>query len=222
MATVPAQGGIQILGTVVDEHPVLLTEALLNPKTHRERMTQVMFVIFNVPAMYVAIQAVLSLYVSGRKTGFVMDFGDGVSHTMPIFEAYALPHAILLLDSAGRDLSEYLMKILTFDYDTELKSTSEISDRIRPTFSHTETSHCRRRTFPLRRYIVPTKNFIGIQASGVHDTSFRSATLTSARICTFMLLGGTTMFQEIGERMTKDLTVLSPPTMRSRWLLLPV
>ena len=92
MATVPpAQGGIQILGTVVDEHPVLLTESLLDPKTHRERMTQVIFVIFNVPATYVAIQAVLSLYVSGRKTGFLMDFGDGVSHTMPIFEGCALP-----------------------------------------------------------------------------------------------------------------------------------
>ena len=47
----------------------------------------------------------------------------------------------------------------------------------------------------------------------------RSATLTSARICTFMLHGGTTMFREIGERMIKDLTVLSPSTMRSRWLL---
>ena len=71
MATVPpAQGGIHILGTVVDEQPVLLTE------THRERMTQVMSVIFNVPTMYVAIQAVFSPYAS-------VDFGDGVSHTMP-------------------------------------------------------------------------------------------------------------------------------------------
>ena len=79
MATVPtAQGGIQILGNVVDEHPVLLTDAPLKSKTHRERMTQVMFVIFKVPDMDVAIQAVLSLYVSGRKTGFVMVFGDGL------------------------------------------------------------------------------------------------------------------------------------------------
>ena len=85
-------------GTVVDGHSVLFTEVTLNPKADRERMTQVMFVIFNVPAVYVAIKAVLSLYFSGRKTGFVMDFGDGVSHTMPIFEGYALPHAILHLD----------------------------------------------------------------------------------------------------------------------------
>jgi actin-related protein len=95
-----------------EEHPILMTEASLNPKQNRERMTQIMFEVFNVPALYVSVQAVLSLYASGRTSGVVLDSGDGVSHTVPIFEGYAIPHAVQRILLAGRDMTEYLRELL--------------------------------------------------------------------------------------------------------------
>ena len=95
-------------------------------------MTEIMFETFGVPSFYLAIQAVLSLYSSGRTTGLVLDAGDGVTHTVPIYEGYALPHAIERNDLAGRDLSAYMVKLLN-EVGLNLASSaeSEIAKRIK-------------------------------------------------------------------------------------------
>lgn len=91
---------------------MLLTEPPLNPRSNRDTAAQILFETFNVPALYTSIQAVLSLYASGRTTGIVLDSGDGVSHAVPVYEGFAMPSSIRRIDVAGRDVTEYMQTLL--------------------------------------------------------------------------------------------------------------
>lgn len=104
-----------------EEHAVLATEAPRSQSAARERITQIHFETFNVPAFYLATPALLALFASGRTTGVVVDLGAGATHIVPIVEGHPLTHAILRMDFAGHALDEYLVRMLSergYSFDT--------------------------------------------------------------------------------------------------------
>ncbi len=117
------------------DHPVLLTEPPMNNLQNREKMAELMFETFNVPGMYISMQAVLSLYASGRTTGIVVDSGDGVTHVVPVYEGFALTHAISRIDVGGRDITTYLRRLLrqrgyTLTSSAEKEIVRDIKERL--------------------------------------------------------------------------------------------
>lgn len=94
------------------EHPALITDCPQNKPENKEKAAQIFFENFNVPSFYIGNQAVLALLASGSTKGIVFDSGEGCTHVVPIYEAYALPHSTAALDICGRDLTNHMMNLL--------------------------------------------------------------------------------------------------------------
>jgi len=230
------------------EHKTFLTEAPMNPKANREKMTQILFESFSVPAMYVAIQAIMSLYASGRTSGIVLDSGDGVSHVVPVFEGYSLNHALQRLDLAGRDLTSHMLRLLrdrtpidldnssgreivrglkedacfvALDYEKALAGGAMNSD-LEKTYELPDGSSI---TLGDERFRVPEvlfqTNMLGKEAPGIHELTHASVQrcdidLRRTLYSNIVLSGGTTMFDGLGERVTKEVKILAPANVKVR------
>merc|ERR1711990_713000 len=177
---------------------------------------------FNAPATYVCIQAVLSLYASGRTTGIVLDCGDGVSHTVPIYEGYALPHAILRLDLAEREIVRDIKEKLAYvalDFENEMQVANG-SSSLEKSYELPDGQVI---TIADERFRCPEVLFnpsiVGMEAVGIHETTYNSIMKCDVDIrkdlySNIVLSGGTTMFPGVADRMSKEITALAPSSMK--------
>ncbi|KAL1505171.1 hypothetical protein ABEB36_004793 [Hypothenemus hampei] len=225
------------LNTFAEEHPVLLTEAPLNPRSNREKAAEIMFETFNVPALFISVQAVLSLYSTGRTTGVVLDSGDGVTHSVPIYEGFALPHSIMRSDIAGRDVSRYLRLLLRkesiiFRTTAEFESVKTLKEKVcylsnNPTKEESVETESINYTLPdgsvIRvgpaRFRAPEILFkpdlIGEECDGLHEVllySIQKSDLDLRKVLfkNIVLSGGSTLYKGFGDRLLSEIKKMAP------------
>lgn len=233
-----------------EEHKVMLTEAPMNPRINREKMAQIMFETFSTEAIFVQIQAILSLYSSGRTTGVVLDSGDGVTHTVPIYEGYSMPHAIQRVDVAGRDMTEHMQKLLMeVGHSFQSSSGKELARSIKEKLCYValdyEEEMMSSKAAQGEEFELPDGSFInvgnqcfrcpealfkpemiGVEAPGIAELV--SLTVGKCDIDVrrelwnnVVLSGGTTMYRGLAERLSKDLTALVPGALKPKVIAPP-
>ncbi|XP_062499703.1 alpha-centractin-like [Corticium candelabrum] len=233
------------LHTFAEEHPVLLTEAPLNPRQNREKAAEIFFESFNVPALYFSIQAVLSLYAAGKTTGVVLDSGDGVTHSVPIYEGFALPHSIMRIDVAGRDVTRHLQLLLkkegyNFRTSSEFEIVRTVKEKacylsINPVKEESQQTEQDQEKFHLpdgseiqvgpARFRAPEVLFnpdmIGEEAQGVHKIlafSIQKSDLDLRKLLysNIVLSGGSTLFRGFGDRLLSEMKKEAPKDIKIR------
>eukprot|EP01119_Soliformovum_irregulare_P019139 TRINITY_DN6005_c0_g1_i4.p1 TRINITY_DN6005_c0_g1~~TRINITY_DN6005_c0_g1_i4.p1 ORF type:complete len:951 (-),score=316.84 TRINITY_DN6005_c0_g1_i4:23-2875(-) len=220
------------------QQPVLLTEPAYNPKKNKEKMQEIMFETFDVPALHVSVQGVLSLYASGRTTGIVLDSGDGVSHTIPIFNGFTLGHAVSRLDVAGRDVTDYLIKIVSqrginFKSSAEKQIARDMKEKLAfVSENFLEDSHKPETAFE-KQYQLPDHQVVKVGSErfrcteplfqpsllGMDTTGVQYLTYKSIMACdidvrkdlfgNIVLSGGTTCINGFPKRLENEMKILT-------------
>ncbi|EFA84937.1 actin [Heterostelium album PN500] len=223
-----------ILKVEPEEQPVLLTEPPQNPKGNREKLAQIMFESFKTPALYLSVQQVLALYSSGHNTGLVMDSGDGVTYTVPVYEGTPVSNKIVRQEYGGRHLTNYMSQLLsdsgvTFENNIVKEQVArDIKEKLSFVSMDFQNEDMEDKSYTMpdgqiigikhQRSICPEALFdpsmLDVPFQGIHQTIHKSYMACDIDIRgeisnTIMLSGGNTMFPGIKERLSKELTNLS-------------
>ena len=222
------------------ERNIMLTEPLMNPKENKEKMAQIMFETFKIPGLYIANQTALSLYAFGKFTGIVIDSGEDLTQIAPIFDGFLLPHAIKRLDISGRDLTKYFMKLLleigirltttyekeivkaikkkscyvALDFEEELKNVETFDyELIDGTHIFIKDQRIRCPEALFKPYLV-NKDCFGIGQACYDSIQKCDIDIKKDFYNCIALSGGTTMFNGLPERLTKEIKALAPESIK--------
>ena len=223
-----------------EEHSVLLTEVPFNSNENREKMAQIMFEHFKVPRLYIDNQSLFVANYYGKTTGIVLDSGDSNSSCVPIVKSFPISNAIRYLNFSGRELTEFMSKILAetgyqFNTNSKKKLLQKIKEKIcYVAFDYEAELKC----LEPYDYELPDGNHIIIKDQRIRcpETLFNPSIMGKegkgiAEICNesiqncdknlekelynnIILSGGNTMYDGFPERLTKEMKILAPQSMK--------
>ncbi|XP_060702571.1 actin-like [Hemiscyllium ocellatum] len=215
-----------------EEHAILISDPPLSPTTNREKIAELLFERFNVPAMHVSYQSVLAVYSYGKTSGLVVDSGDGVTHSVPVHEGYNMPDAISRIDLGGHDLTTYLIKLLSEAGNAFHEKGRYIVEDIKQKCCYVAVDYRNEGTHPVD-YELPDGHLItigkerckcpealfkpsvmGSNQEGIHIMTSNSLKRVEPQIRKVMydnvlLSGGTTLFDGFNVRFCKEIFPLA-------------
>lgn len=220
------------------EHPVLITERARNSKECRERMTELMFETFNIPSFYIGNQSLFSLISSGKKTGIVLNIGDGLSEIVPFFDGFLIPRKAKIVNVGGDAITNAYMNkkelynlnyqkkefyigmkenlgYIALNYNDEIHKDEYSIEKTYKFFDGKEI------TLSQDRFIIPEglfrPHFLRINENGVDYWLFSIIQQCDMEFrkdlySNILLSGGSTMFKGFKERLQKEIDNLVNPT----------
>uniref|UniRef100_A0A8C1NCV4 Actin-like protein 6A n=2 Tax=Cyprinus carpio TaxID=7962 RepID=A0A8C1NCV4_CYPCA len=230
-------------------HPVLMSEASWNTRAKREKLTELMFEHYNIPAFFLCKSAVLSAFANGRSTGLVLDSGSTHTTAIPVHDGYVLQQGIVKSPLAGdfmsmqcRELFQELgveivppyviaSKTVIQDFQASVLQVSDSSydEQVAaqmPTV-HYELPNGYNCDFGAERLKIPEGLFDPSNAKGLSGNTMLGVShvvTTSVGMCdidirpglygSVVVTGGNTLIQGFTDRLNRELSQKTPPSMR--------
>ncbi|XP_051876024.1 actin-like protein 7B [Pristis pectinata] len=220
-----------------EDHAVMVADPPLSPVTNREKMAELLFETFSIPAMHITRQSMLSIYAYGCISGLVVESGHGYSSVVPIHEGYIMPHITTTVDYAGNDLTKHLMKLLnqnghmlsTNDYQlvehikqeycyTAIDFEAELHGEPKESSMHFELPDGKVITIGKEKIKCPEALFNptlmgsrepGLQTIALNVINKCDSSLLEEMCKNIVLCGGSTMFSGFRVRFQKELRKLA-------------
>jgi len=234
--------GYEQLQTRPEEQAVLIIDSAFSSRSYREKLTQIMFEHFNVPALYIAKQPVMSLFAAGKKTGLAIDAGANRCNVVPVYEGCIISHGMKQSSLGGLDITDYMIKLLTErgypllvtsdrspfqnmtesvgyvsqNYEQDLKTAKETTYESPEGFVITFGEEPFKCTEPL---FDPPQ--IGKDCDGIHQMAYQSIMQSDEEIRAelfqnIVVGGGPSLFPGFMERVQKEMNALVPDGMEAK------